>query len=468
MALPLGNLYLHLDTTNPASNPASGPTWFDLTANNGDFSGYDGDFPSFTTEGTVNTLSFTGVQRIINSDNYGDLFTGTVPWTIEIYVKPTSAVTNSFLLSSFPDNEATGWGVKTNGSNGEIVNLVLSIGGGESVGPNISTPENTWVHLVFARDSNSNVRIYKDGVLSTTWNITTSILTPSTLAYTNIGRRTTGGGTFYTGEFGIIRLWDTALTGTQANEAYINAQNTIFPPLYASYDISEISSYPGTGVTLFDLSNSNDVTLTDTPYLPAYSGTGSTKYLQMLVNEGGRSTNYFSTTGVQLTINMWVRVTAYNSGYDCMLTFGPGYPGTYLYLWTNYASQQKYYFEMTNSTPINTGVTPSSTNFDNIIVSITSNTMTAYVNGTNVGSQSHTLGSWPATSYLYLNQADTQGSSRQSEIDLPYLEIYNSGLGSTAAIDLYNSQLNRFVPAPPVPSYSGRLRGRQFNQGLNG
>ena len=230
MALPLGNLYLHLDTTNTASNPGSGPTWFDLTANNGDFSGYDGDFPSFTTEGTVNTLSFTGSQRITNSDNYGDLLTGTVPWTIEIYVKPTSGATNAWLISSFPDNDATGWAVKSNGSNGEITNLILSIGGGESVSPNISTPENSWVHLVYARDSNSGVRMYKDGVLSTTWAIGTSVLTPSALAYTTIGKRTTSSGTLYQGEFGIIRLWDVALTGTQANEAYINAQNTIFPP----------------------------------------------------------------------------------------------------------------------------------------------------------------------------------------------------------------------------------------------
>lgn len=231
MALPLGNLYLHLDTTNPASNPVSGTTWFDLTANNGDFSG--GDFPAFTTEGSVNTLSFQSGQgdQIFNTDNYGDLFTGTIPWTIEIYVKPTNGPsTNAFIIGSFPDNEATGWAVKTNGSNGEITNLVISVGGGEAIGPNISTIENEWVHLVFARDSNSSVRMYKNGVLSTTWAIGTSILTPSTLAYTAIGRRTTGSGTLYTGEFGIIRLWDVALTGAQANEAYTNAQNTIFPP----------------------------------------------------------------------------------------------------------------------------------------------------------------------------------------------------------------------------------------------
>ena len=118
MALPLGNLYLHLDTTNTASNPVSGTTWFDLTANNGDFGGED--FPAFTTEGTVNTLSFQsgqGDQIFNDTDNYGDLFTGTVPWTIEIYVKPTNGpATSAFIISAFPGNEATGWGVRTNGN----------------------------------------------------------------------------------------------------------------------------------------------------------------------------------------------------------------------------------------------------------------------------------------------------------------------------------------------------------------
>ena len=207
MALPLGNLYLHLDSTNIASNPTSGTTWFDLTANNVDYSG--SDFPAFTTEGSVNTLTFTSGQgdQIQSSDDIGEVITGTLPWTIEIYVKPLSGQTNAFIFGSFPGNEATGWAVKTNGSNGEIVNLVLSIGGGEAVGPNISTPENSWVHLLFARDSNSGVRMYKDGVLSTTWAIGTSILSPSSLSYSIIGRRETGTGQYYIGEFGIIRVY---------------------------------------------------------------------------------------------------------------------------------------------------------------------------------------------------------------------------------------------------------------------
>ena len=230
MALPLGNLYLHLDSTNIASNPTSGTTWFDLTANNVDYSG--GDFPAFTTEGSVNTLTFTDGQGdfVQASDNIGDVITGTIPWTVEIYVKPLPQTpTNKFIFGSFPDNEATGWGVKL-GINSETTNFVFSVGGGEAVSPNISTPENVWVHLLFARDSNSGVRMYKDGVLSTTWAIGTSVLSPSSLAYSIIGRRETSTGNYYVGEFGIIRVWDVALTGTQANEAYVNAQNSIFPP----------------------------------------------------------------------------------------------------------------------------------------------------------------------------------------------------------------------------------------------
>jgi len=230
MSLPVANLYLHLDSTNIASNPTTGTTWFDLTANNVDYSG--GDFPSFTTEGSVNTLTFTSGQgdQIQASDNIGDVITGTLPWAIEIYVKPGSNATNAFIFGSFPGNEASGFGVKLNGSNSEITNLVISAGGGEAVGPNISTPENVWVHMLWTRDANSGIRFYKDGSLVTTWAIGTTILTPSSLGYSIIGRRETGTGNYYLGEFGIIRVWDVALTGSQANEAYINAQNSIFPP----------------------------------------------------------------------------------------------------------------------------------------------------------------------------------------------------------------------------------------------
>jgi hypothetical protein len=229
MALPLGNLYLHLDSTNIASNPTTGNTWFDLTANNVDY-GSGGDFPSFTTEGTVNTLTFVDGQGdlVFANDNIGDVITGTIPWTVEVYVKPSPMGNYKFLFGSFPPNEATGWGIKQ--INTETINFVFSVGGGEAIGPSISTPENVWVHLLFARDNNSSIRMYKDGALNTTWAIGTSIFTPSSLAYSTIAARTNVGGEHYNGEFGIVRVWDVALSGTQANEAYINAQNSIFPP----------------------------------------------------------------------------------------------------------------------------------------------------------------------------------------------------------------------------------------------
>jgi hypothetical protein len=236
------------------------------------------------------------------------------------------------------------------------------------------------------------------------------------------------------------------------------------PGIYARYDLSNSLSYPGTGSTLFDLSNANDCGFS--PGTP-FAGTGQTKYLAFGVGAEAVTINNVVTSGVELTINMWLEVTGYHSGYDCVFTFGPGYPSTYLYIWSNYASQQKYYVEMSNSTPINTGITPSA-KFDNIIVSVQSSTITVFINGVNAGSQSHTLTSWPANTKMYINAADVQGTSRRSSIDFPYLEVFETGLGSTAAIALYNSQVNRFDPPPPPPVYVGRVRGRQFNQGLNG
>ena len=235
------------------------------------------------------------------------------------------------------------------------------------------------------------------------------------------------------------------------------------PGIYARYDLSNTLSYPGSGSVIYDLSNSNDVDFS--PGVP-FAGTGTSKYLAFTVGTEGLTPNNVSTSGVELTINMWAKVTAFTYyNYECMFTFGPGYPGTYLYIWASYGGGQEYYVEMSNSTPIATGISPTP-NFDNIIVSVESSTITVYINGVNVGSQSHTLGSWPANTKMYINAADVQGTSRRSSIDFPYLEVFETGLGSTAAIALYNSQVNRFVPAPPPPNAS-IVGGRQFAQGFN-
>lgn len=231
MALPLANLYLHLDSTNPSSNPVSGTTWFDLTANNLDYSG--GDFPSFTTEGTKNTLTFTNEGDLITTNNnLGDLFTGGLAWSIEMYFRPTTGQTNQFFFGSYADNELTGFALKSGGANGATIQMALGLGG-ESLSPLMDMPDDAgYQHYVFARTANSSVSLYRNGSLVTTWNIGAALLNPSSLAYSIIGRRTTSGGIYGLGEFGIIRVWNVALSAGQVSEAYTDATNTLFPPPY--------------------------------------------------------------------------------------------------------------------------------------------------------------------------------------------------------------------------------------------
>ena len=469
MALPLGNLYLHLDTTNASSNSGSGTTWFDLTANNGDFSG--GDFPAFTTQGTVNTLSFQSGQsdQIFNdTDNYGDLFTGTVPWTIEIYCKSTNGPpTNAFLFGSFPDSETSGWGVKTNGSNGELTNLVLSIGGGEQVSPNISTPENTWVHLVYARDSNSNVRMYKDGVLTSTWTITTGVLTPSSLAYSAIGRRTKSSGTNFPGVFGIIRLWDVALTGAQANEAYINAQNTIFPPpapvLIGSYDFSDPLCYPGTGETVFDLTaNNNDLVMNGAGFQPQYGGTGQSKTFAFLNdNSNFLYCSQFSALGTtfssgSFTLSTWHNYA--NAQWDnaAILFGGNGANDNGVFIQVTGNDGNKIYGGIYGDPPA-VGIANTANTWHMSTLTGDGATLNLYQDGAFIGSTSQS-GSWNGRGFVlgrYLDNAYAPvGTSNQFRYAglIGIAEVYSGALGSTAISNLYATQETRFNVVPPAPA----------------
>jgi hypothetical protein len=273
------------------------------------------------------------------------------------------------------------------------------------------------------------------------------------------------------GLIGIAEVYSGALGSTDISDLYDLQQPRFYPapppPLtkYLSYDFSDPLCYPGTGNTVFDLVNNNDSNLVGSP---TFAGTGQSKYLRFLVGQEGQTINPVVTSGAQLTINMWVKVLSFNTGYDCISSFGTGYPASWLYIWSNYINSETYTIDVQTTPPFDTGITPSSTSYDNIILSVGSSTWTAYINGVSVGSTSHTLTSWPVDSDFWMNAADTQGSIRNSNIDLPFIEMYNTGLGSTEAIALYNSQLTRFNPTPPPPPYSGILGGRQFAQGFNG
>jgi hypothetical protein len=66
-----------------------------------------------------------------------------------------------------------------------------------------------------------------------------------------------------------------------------------------------------------------------------------------------------------------------------------------------------------------------------------------------------------------LNGYQGGGGIRSGNYQFALYEVYDAAIGSTAASDLYDSQINRFPPAPPPPPYVGKAGGRQFAQGFN-
>jgi hypothetical protein len=118
------------------------------------------------------------------------------------------------------------------------------------------------------------------------------------------------------------------------------------------------------------------------------------------------------------------------------------------------------------SSVIDSGIAVTSTDlFYNIVASIDPSTVTFYVNGTAVGTTSHSI-SLPGGSQFSLNGLIVS-TGYDTNMEVAIAEVYNVALGSTAVSDLYDLQSPRF-PAPVPPPYASNVGGRQFAQGFNG
>ena len=262
------------------------------------------------------------------------------------------------------------------------------------------------------------------------------------------------------------RIYDYVLTPAEVAQDYTNFLTRLTPPdLIAQYDFSDPTCYSGTGNTVYDLSGlGNNLTLTNSP---ALTGTGTSKTLQLLrdsAQTARKSTALNGITDIPMTFNIWSKMNPATTS-EALMSYGVIGDSTIPGIWGKFFNDFISFEGGFGNPTISSGITVNPVDFYNIIVSINPSTATLYVNGTGVGTSSHTI-NLPAGSQFSLSGlfGDSNLYSINAEIGL--VEVYNVALGSTDVTNLYNSQVNRFAPAPPAPSNG--VGGRQFAQGFNG
>ena len=133
----------------------------------------------------------------------------------------------------------------------------------------------------------------------------------------------------------------------------------------------------------------------------------------------------------------------------------------------NYTVDNAINFNFLNTTSINSPFIGDQ--WQNITVTADGTNSKLYVDGSFVTSTSQAGSAWTSGGFVLGKGVDSdgnpQGNSYEGKIAL--LRVYNSSIGSTDVLALYNLDTSRFPLPPPPPAYAGSVGGRQFAQGFN-
>ena len=203
------NLQLNTDAQIVASNPGSGTTWFDLTAN-----AYNGTLTNGAafTAGTPKYVSLDGTNDYVD---YGDLFDPISAFTIQGWWYASDVTNKQIFVSKWADagdQRSILFGHRINNDRGPCV--ILDRSGTFGTILKIDDPDeltvNTWYHLAVTYDGN-NCKIYQDGVeiasgaFGSTGNLFNSTAT------IRVGNET--GAAFFTGRVGEFDWYNAAISG---------------------------------------------------------------------------------------------------------------------------------------------------------------------------------------------------------------------------------------------------------------
>ena len=308
-------LIYFIDPSNVKSYAGVGTVIYDLSGNGK---------TSYFTNGALYQNYQKGVVLVDGNNDYisTPLFSLTSPITVSAWVKNVA--------NDSPVFSASGAGV--NYGNNEVIhyfsNKSILVGGDAAANKYYQFPQlnlNEWVHLTMTRDVGNNMRVYLNGIGSTS----NPQSNPGILQMNQIGRYSAFTNIYNAkGSIGEVRIYNKALSASEVinnynstRKKYITEENIVTNGLVLNLDASKPSSYVGSGNSISSISGIGySGTLINGPTFLISSGgsftlDGSDDYIFAPID-----TNLFST---EATMIIWLKNTNAAAGIG-FLGFGQG------------------------------------------------------------------------------------------------------------------------------------------------
>lgn len=443
-------LIFHIDPNNPRCYSGSGNTIYNLVNSSigGTFVGY-----------TANPIDNTETRSLVynGSTTYQEFYPiEPTRYTVSAWFKATGAPSindqyGGTILASGPQYYISygmlyRWTTNTvlfiQSQNGEIISA--------------SAPANKIVNAVYTYDG-TNTRLYIDGVLVSTVSYTTDPQYPGSgnrnLVLGRWGHP--GYERYFNGNIYQVSIYNRVLSASEILQNY-NATKKKFAPdenivsngLMFNIDANKNLSYPGTGITIYDISGSGQTgTFTNGPIFSGLNGgyvsfDGSNDYIDY-----PRSSLYdFGSS--DFTIMYWINTTVkdtYNAVIDLNDAGGKMIIGTYNNLsWMWFTSS----YNIVGTINLCDGIWHQAT------ISRIGSTLTHYVDGR--VSVSTNVGATVVPSNNFFSIGRLVQTSSYGQIKLADVKIYkNKGLTQQEIQQNFNATKGRFLN--PLPSVSNGL-----------
>ena len=242
------SLAFHIDPANPRSYAGVGTVIYDLSGNGK---------TSYFTNGAFYQNYQKGVVLVDGNNDYisTPIFNLTSPVTVSAWVKNVTGE-GSVMGAAGP---GIGYG------NGELLfnfsGKSISVQGANSGIKYYQFPQlnlNEWVHLTMTRDIGNNMRVYLNGIGSTSNPQSHS----NTIQMNQIGRYSAFTNIYNAkGSIGEVKIYNRALSASEvlqnynaSKKRYLPEENIVKNGLVLNIDAANPSSYAGSGNTSFDLS----------------------------------------------------------------------------------------------------------------------------------------------------------------------------------------------------------------------